>query len=117
MPNINDMLASKWLKQSDFPEPKDLTIKDVTRVNMAKDGEPEEYKFAMHFSEIDRAMVLNKTNIKRAAKFLESAETNDWIGRTITVYNDEEVEFGGDIVGGLRLRKATQQGPHGKAPF
>jgi hypothetical protein len=56
------------------------------------------------FDELEKAMVLNKTNINRIARALNSNETDDWVAKKIVVYNDPDVEFGGEIVGGIRCR-------------
>lgn len=103
MPNVNEMVPSKFLKKEDFPEPVTLTIKDVYKENVGLDNKPE-YKWVMRFREVGKPLVLNKTNIKRAAKACGSDDSDDWIGKKIVVYNDEEVEFGGEQTGGIRLR-------------
>ncbi len=103
MPNVNEMVPSKFLKKEDFPEPVTLTIKDVSKENVGLDNKPE-YKWVMRFREVGKPLVLNKTNIKRAAKACGSDDSDDWIGKKIVVYNDEEVEFGGEQTGGIRLR-------------
>lgn len=103
MPNVNEMVPSKFLKKEDFPEPVTLTIKDVSKENVGLDNKPE-YKWVMRFREVAKPLVLNKTNIKRAAKACGSDDSDDWIGKKIVVYNDEEVEFGGEQTGGIRLR-------------
>lgn len=104
MPNINEMLQSKYLKKEDFPEPAVLSISSISRVNIAKDNEKPQYKYAMSFEELGKPLLLNSTNIKRAAKACGSDNSDDWIGKKLVVYNDEEVEFGGEIIGGLRIR-------------
>lgn len=109
--NINDLKQSKYLKGSDFPEPRNLTIKSVETVNVAKDGDPKEIKPIVTFKEMEKGMVFNQTNLKRCAKALDSDETDDWIGKKICVYWDEDIEFGGEIVGGLRVRRAQAAAP------
>jgi hypothetical protein len=56
-------------------------------------------------------MVLNSTNIQLMAKACGSDDTDDWIGKQIIVYVDENVSFGGELVGGLRIRKHKQAAP------
>lgn len=51
--------------------------------------------------------LLNKTNIKRIAK-LYGDDTDEWVGKKVTIYNDPDVEFMGEIVGGLRVRLQAQ---------
>ena len=105
MPNISEMLQSKYLKKEDFPEAATLTITGVSKVNIAKENEKPQYKYAMQFAEVGKPLLLNSTNIKRTAKACGSEDSDDWTGKKIVVYNDEEVEFGGEIIGGLRVRR------------
>lgn len=115
MPRTSDMLDSKYLKQSDVPDPVIVTITKVGRVNIAKEGEKEQLKWAIRFTEFDKPMLLNSTNIKLLEKFLGSDDTDDWTGKEIVLYTDENVTFGGDIVGGLRFKR-NQPEPTRRAP-
>lgn len=104
MPNINEMVSSKFLKQADVPDPVIVTVKGVGQVNVAKDDETPEMKWAIKFLEFDKPMVLNTTNLTVAAKVLGSANTDDWKGKEIVLFTDPNVSFGGQVVGGLRFR-------------
>lgn len=115
MARVNEMLDSKYLKQSDVPDPVIVTVTKVGRVNIAKEGEKEQLKWAIRFQEFDKPMLLNSTNIKLLEKFLGSDDTDDWSGKEIVLYTDENVTFGGDIVGGLRFKR-NQPEPTRKAP-
>lgn len=101
---IGELTSSKFLKGADFEEPALCTIKDVSKENVAKPNEPKKERGVMYFEEYEKGLVLNATNLKRAAAALGSDDTDDWLGKKIVVYCDENVEFGGDIVGGIRLR-------------
>ena len=119
MANINTMVQSKYLKTVDVPDPVIVTIRGIKQVNMAKEGEAPELKFAMFFNELEKPMILNTTNIHICAKVLGSEETNDWKGKEIIVYTDPSVSFGGQVVGGLRFRgqeKAPVKAEARKAP-
>lgn len=104
MPNINQMVTSKYLKIADVPDPVIVTIMGVKQVNVAKDDAEPELKWAMKFKEFDKPMVLNSTNLHVAAKVLKSEDTDDWKGQEIILYNDPSVSFGGQVTGGLRFR-------------
>lgn len=104
MPNINEMVQSKYLKQADIPDPYIVTVQGVKQVNMAKDDEAPEMKWAIKFKEFDKAMVLNSTNIHVAAKIFGSDNTDHWKGKEIIIFTDPNVSFGGQVVGGLRFR-------------
>ena len=102
---LDQMIESRYLKQSDFPQPALLTIKGVSRVNLAAEDEIPEYKWTLSFVEKDKPMVLNATNLKRCFK-AAGDDTDNWPGQKIVVYVDEEVEYAGKVVGGLRVRAA-----------
>ena len=105
----SELTASKYLKKDDFPEPALLTISEVKKENVAMPNQPKKERGVMYFEERDKGMVLNTTNLKRAEKALGSDDTDDWIGKKIVVYTDENVEFGGEMVGGLRVRAQRQK--------
>jgi hypothetical protein len=111
MPKINEMLPSNYLKQSDFPEDYLVTVRAIERKNIAMDGKPADFKWLAHYNEFEKPMVLNATNIQLMAKACGSDDTDDWIGKQVIVYVDENVSFGGELVGGLRIRKNRQTAP------
>jgi hypothetical protein len=105
MPRVNDMIDSKYLKQSDVPDPVIVTITKVGKINIAKEGDPPEDKWAVRFVEFQKPMLLNTTNIKLLEKACGSDDTDEWKGKEVILYTDENVSFGGQVVGGLRIRK------------
>lgn len=104
MPKIGEMIESKYLKQSDVDGEVDVTITKIGQVNVARDDEQPEMKWAVKFQEFKKPMVLNSTNIQLLAKACGSEDTDDWIGKTVTIFADPNVSFGGKLVGGLRVR-------------
>jgi len=106
-----ELVSSKYLKKEDFPQPAILTVAQIKKENVAIANQEPKYRGVMYFQEMEKGLVLNTTNLKRATKFFGSDDTDDWEGKKICVYNDENVEFGGDIVGGLRLRSAVVNRP------
>ena len=101
---ISDMIPSKYLKQSDVPDPVIVTIRGIKQVNVAQDDQPEDMKWAIKFAEFDKPMILNSTNIHVAAKLFRSDDTDDWLGKEIILFNDETVSYAGKTTGGLRFR-------------
>jgi hypothetical protein len=106
------MIESKYLKQTDVNDDTVVTVVKVGKANVAKEGEEPEYKWLIRFQEFPKPMVLNSTNIKRLARACDSNNTDDWTGKKVILYVDPDVEFGGNVVGGLRIRarKATNSG-------
>lgn len=104
MARIGEMIESKYLKQSDVHDDMAVTIRKVGKANVAREGDEPDFKWLVKFDEFQKPMVLNATNIKRLARACESDETNDWTGKQVVLYVDPDVEFGGNVVGGLRIR-------------
>lgn len=104
--NMNEVLSSKWLANTDLPEQGiDLQMLNVTKESV---GEMLEEKFALHFNAGYKPLLLNRTNI-RIISSLFGPQTQSWIGKTVNVYNDPTVSYGGRITGGVRVRPAMQQ--------
>lgn len=111
MPNINQMMPSKYLKKEDVPQPALVTVRSFSQDNVAQQGQPEEKKWIMHFNEFENGLVMNSTNLQLAAMALGSEETDDWIGKQIVLFSDPNVSFGGKLVGGLRIRAVRKKAP------
>lgn len=100
---IGAMYPSNYLKAADCEPDRTLTIKEVSiHTFKARDGS-EEPKPLIVFENEPKGLILNKTNSKLIAKALKSDETDDWVGKAITLYSTE-VEFAGDIVDSIRVR-------------
>ena len=105
MPSTKEMIQSKFLKGTDVPDPVIVTVKGVKQINVAREDQEPEYKWAIKFAEFDKPMVLNATNIRIAEKSFGSDNTDNWIGKEIELHFDENVTFGNELVGGLRFRR------------
>lgn len=114
--NINKSFSGQYIKSSEIDHDTILTIRKVALESVGQ-GDDQEEKPIVFFSEIDRGLVLNKTNAGTIAG-LYGAETDDWIGKQITLYSTE-VSFQGKQMLGLRVRMTkptTQKQPATSAP-
>jgi hypothetical protein len=100
---IGAMFPSNYLKAADVEGGKTLTISEVAMQEFVRKDGSTETKPIVFFQGEKRGLVLNKTNSKLISKALESDDTDDWIGKPITLYS-AEVEFGGDLVDSIRVR-------------
>jgi len=105
MPNIKDMKSSKFLKKEDVGEGTLCIISSVSQENVAKEGADPEMKWCLHFTNLDKPLVLNSTNMQLIARFTGSENTEDWEGKRIILYDDPSVSFGGKLTGGIRVRE------------
>ena len=60
---IGQMMPSKYLKKEDIDDEVLLTIQSVDKVNIAKENEKPQWKYAMVFEELSKPLLLNSTNI------------------------------------------------------
>lgn len=107
--NINNAFPSKYLKSGDVPEHDDLllTISRVTIETVGQD-DPED-KPIVYFAEVDKGLVLNKTNANTIAG-LYGPETDGWAGKRIALYATE-VAYQGKMTLSLRVRMKAPPAP------
>jgi len=102
--HISKMSNSKYLKKDDVEPPLLLTVSKISQQNVAMESESPEMKWIMHFSDNDKPLVLNTTNITLASIAFNSEETGDWHNKKIVLYNDPTIMYAGKVTGGIRLR-------------
>lgn len=109
--NVKEMYPSKTLSGADVPSPIQATIARIKIESLGRGADANE-KPVLSFQGSVKPMVLNKTN----AKVLARQWGNDsaaWIGKTVEIYFDPNVEYAGERVGGLRLRIPTHVATNG----
>ena len=94
---------SKYLKYQEL-DGKDwvFTIASFKHENLGQ-GEKKEMKWVLYFQEMEKGFALNATNGKVICK-LYGEEMNDWVGKKITLYEKDDIEYAGDLVSGIRVR-------------
>ena len=112
---LSDMIESKYLKQADVDGEVVVTVQSITKVNVARDDEDADYKWTIKFHEFAKPMVANPTNLKRLAKYLGD-DSDDWIGNSVVVFVDPDIEFGGKVTGGLRIKGVKHPASGAKKP-
>ena len=114
---MSEAFPSKWLSAGDFEEddngnPVDLvaTIREVKLESLEIPGQPMVDKPVVFFEELEKGLVLNKTNGKTIAAMYGN-DTDDWAGKPITLYATE-VNFQGTMTPCVRIRgKAPKKAP------
>jgi len=98
--DMNNFLGGQYLAKTDVT----TSGTDVVIAAVLQDviGDEQTLKAILEFKGPTKSMVLNKTNI-RILCALFGNDSNQWIGRTINVYNDVTVVFNGSV-GGIRVR-------------
>lgn len=104
MPKTSDMRESKFLKKDDVGRGTLVTITGCVQKNVAMEGAAPELKWCLTFSELDKPLVLNSTNIQLCEQVCGSDDTDRWVGKKIVLYTDPNVSYGGKLIGGIRIR-------------
>jgi hypothetical protein len=97
-------VEGKYLKHQEL-DGKDwvFTITSFKHENLGKDEE-KEMKWVLYFEEMEKGFALNKTNGVVICE-LYGEEMNDWVGKKITLYEKDDVEFAGKLVSAIRVRR------------
>lgn len=101
--NINQAFPSKYLKAAEVPEEGVSVVIDRVEIEDV-DGKGAR-KPVVYFRKAKKGLALNVTNSKKIAAVLGTAETDEWSGRAITLYQSE-TEYQGDTVPCVRVRAA-----------
>ena len=103
--DVSEFLSGAYFKKTDFTdtdEQRALVIAGVERVDFKGQDGPET-KLQLTFTDETKKLTLNQTNLKILVKRY-GKKSSDWIGKSVVLYLDENVMFGSNAVGGLRLR-------------
>jgi hypothetical protein len=93
----DDLWPSKFLKASDFPEPRVLKIKKA-RLETLKNRNGEDEKLIVYFEGEDKPLPLNRTNFDSICDTTGQYDSDHWPGHTIelfsttTLLNSQEVD-------------------------
>lgn len=106
--NMQQELSSQWLSKDDVTT--NGTAATIARITQEEVGSDRDLRFAIHFQGNMKPMILNKTNT-RILVALFGHDSDGWLGKAITVYNDPTVGYAGQITGGVRIRMASAPMP------
>jgi hypothetical protein len=108
MAKISSYFPSKWLRGSDAEEGDLLLVIRRISIETIGQGADAEKKPVAWFESEPRGLILNKTNAN-SLKAMFGDETDDWVGRTIRIYQTE-TSYNGEMVSTLRI-KGANRGP------
>lgn len=111
--DIRDAFPSKYINSGD------LNGKDLRLVmgQIVMENIQGQMKPVIYFHGHDKSLVLNVTNSRTIEK-MYGPNTNDWIGRPVTLYT-AEIEFKGETTEGVRVRsfQTPKSGPPASKPL
>jgi hypothetical protein len=105
MPSIHGAFPSKFLKADDFPQPYLLTIKYLDFDNVGDERKP-----VLFFWEIEKGLVLNRTNANMVEEIARTDDYANWSNVQVEAYVKADVEFQGKTVKAIRLRPPAPTG-------
>ena len=104
--------TSPWLASEDLiglgdvpAEIEDVLLYDEVAFDR---GRKEKNVPALKFKGKAKQLVLRATANRRALVRMYGANTQAWRGKTVYIYHDPEVKFGGRAVGGIRIKEINQ---------
>jgi hypothetical protein len=108
MANADDYITG-YLTKDDFPEEQTLIITEV-KEEMVGQGDDSVQKLIVYTAHYPRrGLALNKTNTKTLKKICKSSDTDEWPGAVFVAYCNPNVVMRGKVVGGLRVREASNE--------
>jgi hypothetical protein len=111
MPTANDFFPSKFLKAEDFEADVTYTMKKLTKELLkGKPGKDDELKPVLFFEEVEKGLIVNKTNWAAIEKATGEADSDHWTGKKVTL-TIVEVDAFGDIVKAIRVKDAKTSDP------
>ncbi len=100
---LSEAFPSNYLKSDDLQGRQIPVV--IATAEREKVG--DDMRLVLSFQNKKKTMICNKTNAKRIA-FLYGEETDDWVGKEITIVA-EMVEFKGETVMGLRVKPPVRR--------
>ncbi len=100
---MNDAFPSKYISKEDLDQKTD-TIVTIKGDTMEPVGPKREICLVIFMDEFEKGWVCNKTNLRCMFVAHECTDTKQLVGKRVSLYVDHEVTYGGEVVGGIRVR-------------
>ena len=81
-----------------------VTIKSLANEGVVGTDGKKETCSVMHFAENVKPLVLNATNSKTISKLLKTPYSEEWVGRRIQLYVEQNIKAFGEFVDAIRVR-------------
>lgn len=91
--------SGTYLKAADLAGKEPRRVKIVRVADFTDNGKS---KLALEFANTDKKFALNKGNIE-ALEAAYGFNTDDWVGKQVTLSHDPDVRYQGRTVGGIKL--------------
>lgn len=108
---MSEMYPSNYVSKEDAAQPITATIRTVSRQEINADG-GKKMKTIITFGGNVKPMILNRGNAETLA-MAYGDDSDAWVGKTVEIYVDPNVQFQGKRIGGLRVRPIMAQAMNG----
>ncbi len=98
---MSQAFPSTYLKAADLDDEKWVVTIEEIKMELVGQGEDQTHKPVAYFRELEKGLVLNKTN-GTAISTIYGDESDDWSGQRITLFSTW-VDFGGKQVEAIRV--------------
>jgi len=106
---VSELKQSAYLKKDDVGNGVLVTIRSCDQQNVALPSEKADMRWALHFDEFEKPLILNPTNGALIQGILGSEDSDDWIGHKVVLFTDHSIMYAGRMVGGIRVRAPRNQ--------
>ena len=95
---------SNYLRHQELDDTEDtiVTIDSFANEEVGQ-GDQKKQKWVLYFTGMEKGLVLNSTNGKVICK-LYGEEMDEWIGKNISLYIKDDVQFKDETVSAIRVR-------------
>lgn len=101
MARLSDFRGGEYIKVADLGSKEHLV--QIESIDVKEIGEDKKEKLVARFEGKSKGLVLNDTNLE-VLELGFGSNTNDAIGGQVILYVDPNVRFGGQRVGGVRIK-------------
>ncbi len=97
--------VSEYIKSKDLARPITVTIISV-EARSFEDPETKRKRdsLVVFFKELDQGVVLCKASTGQLIELCSTDETDEWVGKKVVLFRDDNVTYMGKKIGGLRFR-------------
>ena len=107
----DDLKTSDYLTEGDVTPPIRVTVDEPIPYikNMAKDGQPVNNKTIISLVGMKKKFCCNITNFKLIARNVGKPDSDNWVGESFDIWFNPDIEYGSEIVGGIRVMTPQPQ--------
>lgn len=114
MPFKHEVFKSSYLKKAHLPRDTVARITGFREEEVRTETGPE-MKWVLAFDGELPPLVLNQTNWDTIEQ-MHGLNSDDWLGKRITLYVDPSIPFGTERKGGIRIRPEAPKAPTSDTP-